>query len=845
MIMSEKGKKKLHKRIQIGYLLCIIGVVFLSCVFLIGTRYNLNDIERDANETISFLKNVCQKYSNYQMGDLTQDLQEQINAVDMLSSYVDKGENMDADSLLAFAENLSLTGAIVLGEHLEMIAFVDRNGRTSEALLHYIERENDLAGMQQNPVENYADQIQIGIRTYNYAVSFAEDTKDVVICYTDVTGLKNDRNELSLQTLVQGNSFRKNAVVVITDGEVVLGTNSEDLQGLSVAQCPFTNVNASGTTNAGDSLIRLRNGRQIWYGTHALYHDYYLYAFYKDSEVFSGRWLYMLITLVGYLFVSLIILNQQQRNEKVLLGKMQKEYHLIRTIGTIYSTNLLIQLDENRWEAVIATEEVRVLLGGESRADAMLNKICEHLVHPDHRQGFAEFTDLFTLRKRLKGEKFLGFSFEGIEGRWYQSLLIPQEPDEIGEVHAVMLVFRNVSEQKRKEMEYQEKLRLTTLEAERANAAKTDFLRRMSHDVRTPINGILGMADIGKRNLSDEEKVVDCLDKITSASEFLLDLVNDVLDMSKLESGEIRLSEEPFDLREQLRDMVDMIDTQAQSRHLTFEREILAGTHWHLIGSPVHVRQVLMNILSNAVKYNRENGSITASCREVSVDDKYVLFEFVCADTGIGMSPEFQKHAYDTFAQEHDHARTVYSGTGLGLSIAKKLVDCMGGSIEFVSELGMGTTFTVRLRFRMDEQYERDLPVTEETETSLKGAHILVVEDNELNMEIAEYMLTEKGATVVKATDGWQAVNLFAASESGTFTCVLMDIMMPVMNGLEATRKIRALNRPDADTVPIIAMSANSFSDDIANSLAAGMNAHLSKPLDFDNVCVEIRKYSG
>ena len=846
--MSEKKRTKirggLRIRQSVGWILGVTSIAFILIVYWLGTRYDVAKIEQEADSTVSFLENICQKYDDYRMGDLTQDLQEQINAADMLCTYAGEGLLTDADSLNAFVDHMSLTGVFVLDEQLNTVAHVDRDGNTEGALLRYVLRESDTDSILKNPNKNFADQAQVGRRSFYYAVSATERFPGVVICYTDITRLENDQNELSLQSLVTGNSFRKSAVVVITDGARVLGTNTVQLQGLRVADCPYTNVNESGLKSHGNTLIRLKDNGKIWYGVHVLYRDYYLYVFYDATEVFSDRMIYLGAAMSVYVLLALIIIIMQQHNERLLLAGEQKEYHLVRAIGSIYSTNLLLRLDDNTWEPILESDILHELIDHEMHADAVIRMIGEKLVHKGHRQGFFEFADLNTINERMGNRAFLGFSFENIDNKWYQSLLIPQQADADGQIHSVMIVFRDVSEQKRRQMEYQEKLRLTTEEAERANVAKTDFLRRMSHDVRTPINGIRGMADIGKKNLSDEKKVSDCLDKITQASDFLLDLVNDVLDMSKLESGEIQLSEEPFDLRELLRDLLTVIGTQAANHKLTLCRHEPEGTHWHLIGSPVHIRQILMNILSNAVKYNRENGSITVDCRELSVDDVYVTYEFVCADTGIGMSPEFQKHAYDAFAQEHDHARTVYSGTGLGLSIAKELVDCMGGSIEFVSTVDVGTIFTVRLRFRMDEQYEQGQTMTPEEQNSLNGEHILVVEDNELNMEIAEYMLTEKGATVVKAVDGWQAVNLFAASEPGIFTCILMDIMMPVMNGLEAARKIRALNRPDAATVPIIAMSANAFSDDIAGSRAAGMNAHLAKPLDFDKVCEQIHKCS-
>ncbi|MDO5346520.1 MAG: ATP-binding protein [Lachnospiraceae bacterium] len=396
------------------------------------------------------------------------------------------------------------------------------------------------------------------------------------------------------------------------------------------------------------------------------------------------------------------------------------------------------------------------------------------------------------------------------------------------------------------ELEYQKKLEQAIREAEHANMAKTDFLRRMSHDIRTPINGIRGMIEIGNHFPEDVQKQQECREKIWETSGFLLDLVNDVLDMSKLESGNIQLEEVPFNLSDVLHEVSMLIEVQAKEHGLTFRTVQENGTHWNLIGSPLHLRQMFMNVLSNAVKYNKKNGSVSMSCREVSSDEETAVFEFVCADTGIGMGEDFQKRLFDPFAQEDGTVRTSYSGTGLGLSIVKALVERMNGSIRFDSEKGKGTTFYITLPFQID----KNPPVKEEEpeeipcETrELEKLPILLVEDNELNMEIAEFVLEEEGALVTKAWNGKEAVEIFEKSAPGTYPVILMDLMMPVMDGLEATRTIRNLPREDAATVAIIAMTANSFNDDVENCRKAGMNEHLSKPLDFGELAETIKKY--
>ncbi len=598
------------------------------------------------------------------------------------------------------------------------------------------------------------EQVQVDDRYYNYAIVARTDQKGVIICYTDITESLSDRYTLSLASLLADDTFRHDAVAVVTDGQKVEGTNVAELQGMSIVDWPVKNVFAQdGEQNASqrEQLVRLRVDGENWYRLYTQYRSHYLYVFYPEKSVFENRWTYMSYVVIGYFLLAILGMLWFQRRRKERIQYLEKEFHLTSAIASIYSANLLLRLKDNTWQPIVAS-------------------------------------------KRLRG------ALQGAE---------------------------------------------TARDAECANAAKTDFLRRMSHDIRTPINGIRGMADIGLSVEGNPEQSRNCFTKIISASNFLLELVNNVLDMSKLESGEIQLEEKPFDLRELVRDAAISVETQAAGQGIAFTMEELEPeAHWHVIGSPLHIRQVLQNIMSNAVKYNKENGSIHISCHEVSCEGEQAVFVFTCADTGIGMSEEFQKHAFELFAQEHkkNEARTTFSGTGLGLPIAKKIADCIGADLSFTSEEGKGTTFVLKLYLKIDARQPQDAP-EQTSEVSLKGMCILVVEDNELNMEIVEYMLKERGVTVVKAMNGKIAFELFRASEPGTFDMILMDIMMPVMDGLEATRQIRALQRPDAATVPILAMSANAFTDDVVRSLEAGMNDHLSKPLEFRKMMETIAKY--
>jgi signal transduction histidine kinase/CheY-like chemotaxis protein len=389
-------------------------------------------------------------------------------------------------------------------------------------------------------------------------------------------------------------------------------------------------------------------------------------------------------------------------------------------------------------------------------------------------------------------------------------------------------------------------------ETRRSNQLKMNFLRQMCHDIRTPINGIRGMVRIGNHFPEDMEKQKECRDKIWKASGLLMDLINDVLDMGKLEAGEIALEEKPFNLKELIQEIAAVMEPQAQDQKVELSIDRMEGEHWALIGSPIHIRRMLSNIISNAIKYNQKGGLVRISCTELSQNssEHTTSFEIVCADTGIGMSREFQKHMFKQFTQEKSAGEISHHGTGLGLAIVRSLVQEMKGTIRCESEQGKGTTFYITLPLVIDETAQTQEQADEVPEEAgnyeqprqLAGISVLLVEDNELNMEVAEFILEEEGILVTKARNGLEAVQIFEASEPGSFQFILMDIQMPVMDGETAARTIRAMNREDAAKIPIIAMTANAFEEDIRRALQSGINAHISKPIAPEHL-IQVMKY--
>lgn len=404
-----------------------------------------------------------------------------------------------------------------------------------------------------------------------------------------------------------------------------------------------------------------------------------------------------------------------------------------------------------------------------------------------------------------------------------------------GVVATVVMVRRRADRRRltdllQQERDYGDKLAKAAREASSANSAKTEFLRRMSHDLRTPINGIRGMVEVGDANADDLQKQTECRSKIWTASGLLLDLANEALDMSRLESGQVDLELVPTNLVTLNHEVRDILERQAEERLVTIICDQQTLNHPYARVSVTHLKRLLLNIAGNAVKYNRRGGYVRLVCREVEPADGVPVYEYT---NGIGMSEEFQQHLYEPFCREEQQVEGASSGTGLGAPIAKQLVELMGGTMSFSSILGQGTTFTIRLPFEKCKCSEipQAVRVNAGDGDALQGLRVLLVEDNDLNAEIAQFTLARAGAVVTHAKDGESAVEMFAESAPHEYDVVLMDIMMPGIDGLEATRRIRALDREDAATTPIIAVSANAFADDRRLSREAGMNAHLSKPV--------------
>lgn len=519
---------------------------------------------------------------------------------------------------------------------------------------------------------------------------------------------------------------------------------------------------------------------------------------------------------------------------KEALEKANENRDVITAIGKMYITIYDINLDEGTYTVVHGISNVYRDFGDVGKTLDAISVIMNNIVSDEYKGAMAKFFDLHTLKDRLKDTNTVHADYKASDGRWVSARFVVKTRNGDGSAHEVLYIPRVITSEKIKELEYQEEIVRSNLEAKKANLVKTDFLRRMSHDIRTPINGIIGMTNIAEHYSDDLKKQEECRRKVKNASNFLLELVNNVLDMSKLESGAMELDEVTFDFVKLLREVENITKMNGDNKGVRVTFDYSNTRECMVVGSPLHVKQIILNIAGNAVKYTNDGGSVNLSVEETFNDGETVTYKMECRDNGIGMSKEFLEHAFEPFSQEKYGARTNYTGTGLGLAITKQLVDLMGGSISVSSELGNGNTFTYIQSFKLVDEKTTDNDAVENV--SLDGRSVLVVDDNLINQEIARFVFEEKGAVVTCADNGDDALNKF---KNNKYDLIVMDIMMPIMGGYEATRRIRAIDKD----VLIFAMSANAFSDDVKKSLAVGMNEHLSKPLVMDDLNRALAKY--
>lgn len=567
------------------------------------------------------------------------------------------------------------------------------------------------------------------------------------------------------------------------------------------------------------------------------------YEAYAVNGKADGKNFYIFL---GYRNVDVILYKEKAIQEQLqkALDEAKLSNEIIEAIAKSYQYISRIDISKNWFEEISnrAVENMNYKKSGEVTSGN--RNACKKFVAEEYQEAFLKFADITTLPVRMKNEETIVMEYQMKDGNWHKLRFIEKKRDKDGNLTHVLCAIRSISDVKKKEQELLQQV----AEARKDAALKSRFLSNMSHDIRTPINGIIGMTELADRYPDNLEIQKKCREKLVESARHLVSMVNDILDMNKLETEQFVENDIPFNLAAVLNRVNTDQQMQAGKKKIDYVVDWKKSelNHMYLMGNPVYIEKLLTVITDNAVKFTKPGGNVSVWCREISEDDERAFYEFGCSDNGIGMSEEFAGHAFEMFSQENKTSRTQYEGTGLGLAIAKKITERLGGTIEIKSKKNCGTTVTMTIPFKTGVQnlmqYTENVNTESTEDIPLEGLHALIAEDNELNLEIAKLMLEEKGICVECAADGKEAVAKFEESEPGYYDVIFMDIMMPYMNGWDATRKIRTLQRPDADKIPIIAMSANAFAEDIINSHISGMNWHLTKPIDADKLMTALKE---
>lgn len=820
-----------------------------------GTLVAYAEVHRTAqlaSSTMQSLKQQCISFNRLVAADRTKSLYWLSDMMLDLSEDLKRDPSLATDDYLeAYVDNLRLSGVALLNEN----GILEASGYTRQ--FREVDWKNSPVGSQfadiaTYPKKIYTEQVEVDGEYYDVCALAREDAPGILLGFYQqpsglITGMEGD-----LESLLSGLELERSGHYLIAENGMIR-VASDTTFDISEANENELFEKLALTPKDG-KLHWVSAGGKIYWGYHSGCENYSIYIYYPAAAVLSSTIAIVAAVMAAYCalcFLYYAVRNQAlyENQEKLRQSNqsLTETVQMLKALQTIYFMLFCVNLETGHYDAVYIAPWMKAAIPESGDYDTLRKLFIDGFIVPAFREDIDTHMSIPYIRETLNRQnlsdvrKSFYVDYQAIrEDRtpWCRVSATPVDFDESGKPRHILALVQDIDQDKAREADYQAQIINEVNKTKIANNAKTDFLRRISHDIRTPINGIQGYIDMAAKHPENAELQERCRRNISMTLRILLELVNSILDMGDLESNEIILEEKPFDLTALLDGVNTTMLPLAKEKNIHYEVVRCGALPFtHLIGSPRHLSQIIMNLTSNAVKYTNPGGNIRVHTQLISHTEDSVTYAFVCEDNGVGMSEEFQQHVYEPFTQERINARTTYEGIGLGLSIVKKLVDAMNGTITCQSKKGVGTTFRVELTFKLDRRQESVLSLPEQkADTTLNKRNILLAEDNALNMEIAECILTELGAKVTKAWNGKEAVDIFAASAPGHFDLILMDIMMPEMGGREATRSIRAMNRPDAKSVLIMAMSANSLQEDIQKNRNAGMNDHISKPISSDEL---------
>ena len=838
-----KSKKRLSSCFFMPIALILLGI---SC-FCFTNASDIAKLNDTLDETISFVKSCISRYEIYNANDRVKSLVRLLDKSEELSRVLDAEHDFTAQDMDNYAKQQRLTGVLVLDEKLN-VSIQTTQDYDAMSLWKKLIDSKYVRDILESPSKTYMTRLRNEGNIYDFAAMARQDAPGVLITYAKKEEVNEKNGDLTMETVFADFPFKMDGSVVISDGTKVVSTNESKLLGMSVKECDELYQNTFHESK--DHIVRIDAAGSSWYGRKEKIRDYDIYVFFPAMQVFTMRNVvclsYILIAIVIFTLFRTVRIHMEQES----IMREQKRLQIINALGQAYSIILLLNIKKNMLEVIKFSDGVGHNIRKEDLSNALRKEYIENMIAPSFQKNYMAFTDISTMESRLKEHDSISCISQTIKGAWMRSMIVPQKCDEKGNLSTVLLAISDVTEEKEHELEQDRILRNALSSAEHANRAKTAFLNNMSHDIRTPMNAIIGFTSLAAEHLDDREIIRDYLEKISTSGKHLLSLINDVLDMSRIESGSVKIEKTNVYLPDVLEDLKTIIleSVHAKQQKLLIKQQDVV--HEDIITDKLRLTQVLLNIISNAVKFTPVGGTIHILVEEkASQKAGYAVYSFCIKDNGIGMSKEFQEHVFDSFARERTVTESGITGTGLGMAITKNIVDLMGGTIHLTSKQGEGSEFIVTLECELADKTVQDkqssCPKAEKKHLDYSGKKVLLVEDNELNREIATEILKSLGLKVDYAADGMEAVEIMSSEAGNQYDMIFMDIQMPKMDGYTATREIRTLKDTKKANVPIIAMTANAFDEDRKKAIKAGMNGHIAKPIDVNVILQNLDRIFG
>lgn len=838
-----KSKKRLSSCFFMPIALILLGI---SC-FCFTNASDIAKLNDTLDETISFVKSRINRYEIYNANDRVKSLVRLLDKSEELSRVLDAEHDFTAQDMDNYAKQQRLTGVLVLDEKLN-VSIQTTQDYDAMSLWKKLIDSKYVRDILESPLKTYMTRLRNEGNIYDFAAVARQDAPGVLIAYAKKEEVNEKNGDLTMETVFADFPFKMDGSVVISDGTKVVSTNESKLLGMSVKECDELYQNTFHESK--DHIVRIDAAGSSWYGRKEKIRDYDIYVFFPAMQVFTMRNVvclsYILIAIVIFTLFRTVRIHMEQES----IMREQKRLQIINALGQAYSIILLLNIKKNMLEVIKFSDGVGHNIRKEDLSNALRKEYIENMIAPSFQKNYMAFTDISTMESRLKEHDSISCISQTIKGAWMRSMIVPQKCDEKGNLSTVLLAISDVTEEKEHELEQDRILRNALSSAEHANWAKTAFLNNMSHDIRTPMNAIIGFTSLAAEHLDDREIIRDYLEKISTSGKHLLSLINDVLDMSRIESGSVKIENNKVHLPDILEDLKTIILESVHAKQQKLLIKMQDVVHEDIITDKLRLTQVLLNIISNAVKFTSVGGTIHILVEEkASQKAGYAVYSFCIKDNGIGMSKEFQEHVFDSFARERTVTESGITGTGLGMAITKNIVDLMGGTIHLTSKQGEGSEFIVTLECELADKTVQDkqssCPKAEKKHLDYSGKKVLLVEDNELNREIATEILKSLGLKVDYAADGMEAVEIMSSEAGNQYDMIFMDIQMPKMDGYTATREIRTLKDTKKANVPIIAMTANAFDEDRKKAIKAGMNGHIAKPIDVNVILQNLDRIFG